>query len=115
MAYFPSHKRRIYFGIMEGIYNRSLSWAYTTAWEAEEPMAHIPQFRRQKVSSPSYPVDRDSICFTYIMWKILREMVNLSQLPLPTGRMLVPVVVSRWNCCKGRIDEMTRYHYIRSR
>lgn len=109
LIHFPSNKRRVYLGILEGIYDRTLSWAYTLAWESNDPTTHIPKFRRQMVSSSSYPVGRDCLCFTFIMWKILREMVDYTQLPLPRARFIVPLIVSRWNVGKGRIDEMTRY------
>ena len=109
LIHFPSNKRRVYLGILEGVYDRTLSWAYTLAWETNDPMTHMPDFRVQMVSTPSYPVDKESLCFNYFIWKILREMVDKAKLPLSIARMIVPVIVSRWNCCKGRIDEMTRY------
>merc|ERR1711862_1002355 len=108
LIHFPSHKRRNYIGILEGVYNRTLSWAYTVAWDSNDPMKYMPKFRQQIVSSPSYHVDRESLCFTFFVWTLLREMVEKTQLPLPIAYALVPVIVTRWNRCKGRIDEMTR-------
>ena len=106
---FPKAKRDTYLGLMDGVYDRSLSWAYDNAWNTNDPMTHLPDFRENVVSSKSYPIDRESVCFVYFLWKKLMEMVDKTKLPLPMARKIVPAIVARWNKIKGRIDEMTRY------
>ena len=73
LIHFPSYKRWNYIGILEGVYNRTLTWAYTDAWDSNDPMEFMPEFRQQMVSAPSYPVDRESLCFEFFIWKIIRE------------------------------------------
>ena len=68
-------------------------------------MDYIPDFCEDAVSSSAYPIDKESIFFTYCIWKRLMTMIEKAQLPLPRAT----VVVAKWNCCKGRIDEMTRH------
>ena len=36
-------------------------------------------------------------------------MVQQTQLPLTKAHKIIPEIVARWNCSKGRIDEMPRY------
>jgi hypothetical protein len=106
---FPDSKLTTMKGILSGIYHRSLKWAYTTAWTTEQPLTSIPPFREDIISPKSYPITRDSILFSLIIWKKLLTMIQTTQLPLPKAHKILPVIVARWNRSKGRVDEMTRY------
>ena len=105
----PSDKRRNFFEILKGVYERTLKWAHVDAFEAEEIMDHIPSFRAEVLSTRNYPIDAESVAFTYAMWRLLMKKVYRAELPLPVARKIVPAIVSWWNRMKGRIDEMTRY------
>ncbi|KAL7546478.1 hypothetical protein ACHAWF_009809 [Thalassiosira exigua] len=72
-------------------------------------MIQMPEFNVENVSSKSYSVDRDSLCFMYFVWKRLMELVLKPGLPLPHAKKIIPSIVAFWNRCKGRIDEMTRH------
>ena len=109
LIHFPSAKRMIFHGVLEGVYDRCLKWAYEEAWNDNNPMQHMPEFRTEIVSSASYPVDRENVCFIYFIWKTLMEMVLKAGLPLPAALKILPAIVVKWNRCKGRIDEMTRH------
>ena len=104
---FPESKLAIMRGILAGIYQRSLKWAYTPA--TVNPLSIIPPFREEVISSKSYPVTTDCIVFSWIIWKHLMRMVVNTQLPLPKAHKIIPEIVARWNRSKGRVDEMTRY------
>ena len=69
----------------------------------------MPPFHEDVISSKSYPITKESIVFTWIIWKKLLQMVQQTQLPLPKAHKIVPEIVARWNRSKGRIDEMTHY------
>ena len=105
----PSDKRRNFFEILKGVYERTLKWAHEDAFDAEEIMDHIPSFREELLSTRNYPIDAESVAFTYAMWRLLMKKVYRAELPLPVARKIVPAIVSWWNRMKGRIDEMTRY------
>ena len=87
----------------------NLKWVWVEAWNSEKPMDYIPDFREDAVSSSAYPIDKESICFTYCIWKRLMMMIEKAQLLLPRAKKIIPAVVAKWNCCKGCIDEMTRH------
>ena len=78
----------IFLGMLIGVYNRSLKWAWEDAWQSDDPLLHIPDFRENVVSSGSYLVDKESIGFAYFLWKILLEMVDKAKLPLPLAKKL---------------------------
>ena len=75
LIHFPKTKRDTYLRLMIGVYDRCLKWAYVDAWSTNDPMTHLPEFREKVVSSKSYPVDRESLCFVYFVWKRLMEML----------------------------------------
>ena len=94
--------------MLTGIYERNLKWAYEEAWQSDDPFEHIPVFREDVVSSSRYPIDADSFCERYIIWKTLFKLVRAAKMPLPRALRIVPRIVAMWNRRKGRIDEMTR-------
>ena len=96
-------------GILSGVYQRSLKWAYASAWTGNDPGSVMPAFREDVISSKSHPITKDSIVFMWIVWKKLLQMVQQTQLPLPEAHKIIPEIIARWNRSKGRIDEMTCY------
>jgi hypothetical protein len=56
-----------------------------------------------------HAVDRQSIKQALDLWRVLRNVVIEKGGPLPTARMIVPVVVALWNRCKGPIDLYSRF------
>ena len=44
-----------------------------------------------------------------LVCKLLFDMVETTGLPLPRVKKIIPRLIVKWNCCKGRIDEMTRF------
>ena len=95
--------------ILSGVYQQSLKWAYTSAWMANDPGSFIPSSCEDVISRKSYTITKDSIVFQSIIWKCLLSMVQQTQLPLPKAHKIIPEIIARWNCSKGRVDEMTRY------
>ena len=95
-------------GILSGVFQRSLKWAHTSAWTGSNPGSIMPPFREDFISTKSDPITKESV-FTWIIWKKLLQMVQHTQLPLPKAHKIIPEIVARWNCSKGRIDEMTCY------
>ncbi len=94
---------------MQDIYKRSLRRAYKKAWSGNEnPMEHLPNVRYEQISSKNYPVTEESICFRYCLWRTIKNHVMITKLPLPLAIRIVPCIITRWNKCKGCIDEMTR-------
>jgi hypothetical protein len=106
---FPDAKVAIMKGLLSGIYNRSLKWAYTTAWVSHDLQSCIPEFCEEVISSKSYPITRDCVIFSLIVWKKLLSMIQMTLLPLPKAHKIIPEIVARWNRSKGRVDEMTHY------
>ena len=39
-------------------------------------MTQMPNFRQEVVSSSRYPIDKESLCYNFIVWKLLVEMVS---------------------------------------
>jgi hypothetical protein len=109
MIYFTAEQRQTFLGILTGIYDRSLSWAYADAWENTDPMDHIPEFREDVISKSSYHIDRDTVVFQYVLWRSLLKASIDAEMPLPVAKRIVPAIVAFWNKGKGRIDEMSRY------
>jgi hypothetical protein len=44
LIWFPQEKRNVFLGILTGVYNRSLKWAWEDAWEANDPLDFNPLF-----------------------------------------------------------------------
>ncbi len=109
LIYIPRKKRKIFLGLLIGVYDRCLKWAYVGALDSNEPLEHMPEIRTEVISSSRYPIDKDSLLVSYCIWRILFKKVLKAQLPLPRAQKIIPVIVTRWNFCKGRIDEMTRH------
>jgi hypothetical protein len=106
---FPDQKLACMKTILLGVYQRSLKWAYISALTAIYPVSFMPPFREEIISTKSYPITKDSIVFTWIIWKRLLSMVQQTQPPLPKAHKIIPEIIARWNRSKGRVDEMTRY------
>ena len=87
-------KRDAFHGILRGVYNCCLKWAYVDAWDSPDPVSFIPDIRPDVISSAKYPIDHESLCVSYCIWKSLFKMIHLAQLPLPIGMKIVPVIVS---------------------
>jgi hypothetical protein len=106
---FSTEQRQTFLGILMGIYDRGLSWAYNDAWTNADPTCHIPFFREEVISRSSYHIDRDTVVFQYVLWKVLLKATIDAEMPLPVAKRIVPAIVAFWNKGKGRIDEMSRY------
>jgi hypothetical protein len=104
---FPESKLGVMKVLLTQVYNRSLKWAYfpSTGVSYNE----IPEFREEIVSSKSYPITKESVLFSWIIWKRMLSMIQKTLLPLPRAHKIIPEIVARWNRSKGRVDEMTRY------
>jgi hypothetical protein len=109
MISFTAEQRQTFLGILMGIYNRGLSWAYTDAWDNADPTNDIPGFREDVISKSSYHIDEDTVVFQYVLWKVLLKASIDAEMPLPRAKRIVPAIVAFWNKGKGRIDEMSRY------
>jgi hypothetical protein len=106
---FMAEHRSTFLAILFGIYDKSLSWAYSHAWERDNPTDYIPMFREDVISKPSYHIDRDTVVYQYALWKNLLRASRDAGMPLPVAKRIVPAIVAFWNKGKGRIDEMSRY------
>lgn len=96
--------------VTEHIYENSLKWAYTTAWDDKaNPEQHFPDFREEAVTTPKYHVDHDTLAFHYAVWRLTVTMVEEAGMPLPIAKRIAPKIVCVWNKYKGRIDEMSEY------
>jgi hypothetical protein len=109
MISFTAKQRQTFLGILMGIYDRSLSWAYIDAWVNADPTDHIPDFREDVISKSSYHVDRDTVVYQYVLWRALLKATIDAGMPLPVAKRIVPAIVAFWNKGKGRIDEMSHY------
>jgi hypothetical protein len=83
---FPEVKLTIMRGILAGIYQRSLKWAYTSA--TVSPLSIIPTFCEEVISS----ITTDCIVFSWIIWKHLMRMVLSTMLPLPKAHKIMESV-----------------------
>jgi hypothetical protein len=106
---FSTEQRQTFLGILMGIYDSGLSWAYNDAWKNDDPTYHIPYFREEVISRSSYHIDQDTVVFQYVLWKVLLKATIDAEMPLPVAKRIVPAIVAFWNKGKGRIDEMSRY------
>ena len=88
---------------------RSLKWTYHTPGTENDLNSCIPDFREDVVSSKSYPITRENVLLSWIIWRKVMSMVQTLLLPLPKAHKLIPEIVARWNRSKGRVDEMTCY------
>jgi hypothetical protein len=74
------------------IYDRELSWAYTTAWnDSCNPENHMPHFQQRAVSTSSFRVDQETVLFQYALWRILLKLVCEAGMPLPRAKRIVLV------------------------
>ncbi len=106
---FPDQKLTCIRGILSRVYQRSLKWAYTSAWTGNDPGSIMPPFHEDVIPSKLYRITKESIVFTWIIWKKLLQMVQQTQLPLPKAHKIILEIVARWNHSKGGIDEMTHH------
>lgn len=86
-----------------------MKWTYHTPGTENDLNSCIPDFREDVVSSKSYPITRENVLFSWIIWRKVMSMVQTLLLPLPKAHKLIPEIVARWNRSKGRVDEMTCY------
>jgi hypothetical protein len=109
MISFTAEQRQTFLAILMGIYNGGLSWAYTKAWDNDDPTDYVPDFWENVISKSSYHIDRDVVVFQYVLWKVFLKASLDSGMPLPIAKWIVPTIVAFWNKGKGRIDKMSRY------
>merc|ERR1712157_493345 len=108
LVHVPFAKRSLYMLILKCVYSRTLRVFHVEAWNSDDPMTQMPDFRPEVVSSSRYPITKESLCYNFIVWKLLIEMVEKAEGRLPAGEKIVPSIIAMWNRCKGRIDETTR-------
>ena len=95
-------------GILSGVFQRSLKWAYTSAWTGNDPGSIMPPFREDVILSKLYPITKESIVFTWIIWKKLLQMVQHTQLPLPKAHKIIPEIGrNKFSVCKGSTKTAT--------
>jgi hypothetical protein len=99
---FPENKLTVMIGILVGIYQRSLKWAYTPA--VINPSSIIPPFHEEVILFKSYPITKDCIVFAWIIWKHLINVHQCTMLPLPKAHKILLEIVTRWNRSKGGVD-----------
>jgi hypothetical protein len=111
MIHFSDDKLTCMRRILSGAYHRSLKWAYTSAWASNDPGSCIPQFHEDVISCKLYPISKDSIVFTWIIWTIFMSMIQQTQLPLPKVNKNLPVIMQDGIVLRGGLmkDEMTCY------
>ena len=74
LVYIPEEKRDTYRGILREIYERSLKWAHFPL--GNDPLSPIPPFRESVVSTKSYPVSKEALCFNLLISTTLIAMVS---------------------------------------
>lgn len=105
-----SCQRQNWLSILDGVYLRSLQWAYIEAWnDPANLIKYMPPVRTHVILSSNYVIDDDSIAYSYSLWRKLFGMAISTGKPLPSSKRIVPRIVAHWNKSKGRIDEMTRH------
>ena len=92
---FPEQKLTCMRGILSGVYQRSLKWAYTSTWTGNDPGSIMPPFRADVISSKSYPITKESIFFVWLIWRNLLQAVQQTQLPLPKAHKIIPGIVQK--------------------
>ena len=95
LIHFPADKLTCMRSILSGVCHRSLKWAYRSTWTSNDPWSCIPPLREDANSSKSYPISKDSIVFTWKIWKILMSMIQQTQLPLPKAHEIIPEIMTR--------------------
>lgn len=110
MVTITREQRDTYISIVSDyVYEKSLKWAYTTAWDAADPQEHFPEFRESAISTANYSIDSDTLAFHFAIWRNLLKKLEKAGMPLPIAKRIVPSIVCYWNKEKGRIDEMSGY------
>jgi hypothetical protein len=109
MITFTAKQRQTFLGILMDIYDRSLSWAYTDAWQNVDPADYIPDFWEDVISRSSYHINQDTVVFQYVLWKALLKVSVDVGMPLPVAKQIVLAIVAIRNKGNGRIDEMSHY------
>ena len=70
-------------------------------------MQHIPTIQYELISSCNYPIYKDSPCYCYFIWCILKGHVNTTKLSLQCAIQILLHIITKWNGCKGWIKEIT--------
>ena len=76
LVHVPLAKRSLYMRMLKCVYSRTLKVFHVDAWNSDDPMTQMPTFRQEVVSSNRYPIDKESLCYNFIVWKLLVEMVS---------------------------------------
>ena len=76
LVHVPLAKRLLYMVMLKCVYSRTLKVFHVDAWNSDDPMTQMPDFRQEVVSSSKYPIDKESLCYNFIVWKLLVEMVS---------------------------------------
>jgi len=65
----PEQKQTYMRRILADVYQKCLKWAYTAALASNNPETIIPEFQEDVASSKSFPMTKDCVVFSMIIWK----------------------------------------------